>query len=121
MVLDHLLIMDGPSLFYAAKLQLKPNTAVRKQPSRTARAEGALCTSTSAPDSPRPGATDTAAASGELAAEVPHEGIVGCLDPPEPKKGTPTGGGETEDCSSGVESQVFHHIAPLATSSPLSR
>ncbi|XP_045081141.1 flocculation protein FLO11-like [Coregonus clupeaformis] len=117
------------------KLQVRPNTAVRKQPSCSAPAKEAvsaitpdqttsLTTTTPDTDHPtaskppaQPGLFVTGTASREVVAGEPQQWIVGCLDLPE-TEATPTGG---EDSSSGVESQDARQITPLAMSGPLSR
>ncbi|KAK6315594.1 hypothetical protein J4Q44_G00131180 [Coregonus suidteri] len=117
------------------KLQVRPNTAVRKQPSCSAPAKEAvsaitpdqttsLTTTTPDTDHPtaskppaRPGLFVTGTASRVVVAGEPQQWIVGCLDLPE-TEATPTGG---EDSSSGVESQDARQITPLAMSGPLSR
>ncbi|KAM9516850.1 uncharacterized protein ACWYII_044133 isoform 4-T5 [Salvelinus alpinus] len=117
------------------KLQVRPNTAVRKQTSRSAPAKEAvspvtpdqttsLTTTTLDPDHPtassppaQPGPSVTGTASQEVVADEPQQGTVGCLDRTETEH-TPTGG---EDNSSGAESQAARQITPLAMSGPLSR
>ncbi|XP_055731016.1 transcription factor TFIIIB component B'' homolog isoform X3 [Salvelinus fontinalis] len=117
------------------KLQVRPNTTVRKQTSRSALAKEAvspvtpdqttsLTTTTLDPDHPtassppaQPGPSVTGTASQEVVADEPQQGTVGCLDRTETEH-TPTGG---EDNSSGAESQAARQITPLAMSGPLSR
>ncbi|XP_029564523.1 mucin-5AC isoform X3 [Salmo trutta] len=115
------------------KLQVRPNTAVRKQTSCSAPAKETvspvtpdqtttLTTTTLDTDHPaassppaQPGPSVTGTASREVVAD--EQGTVGCLDRTETEH-TPTGG---EDNSSGAESQAARQIAPLAMSGPLSR
>ncbi|XP_013981799.2 mucin-5AC isoform X2 [Salmo salar] len=117
------------------KLQVRPNTAVRKQTSCSAPAKEAvspvtpdqttsLTTTTLDTDHPtassppaQPGPSVTGTASREVVADEPQQGTVGCLDRTETVH-TPTGG---EDNSSGAESQAACQIAPLAMGGPLSR
>ncbi|XP_041743066.2 mucin-5AC isoform X1 [Coregonus clupeaformis] len=133
------------------KLQVRANTAVRKQPSCLAPAKESVSASTpdhtttpetdhstsSTPDhtttipetdhptAPSPpaqqGPSVTGTASGEVAAEEPQQEIVGRLDLPETEEDTPTGGDEMEDSRSGAESRAARQMTPLATSGPLSR
>ncbi|XP_036833519.1 transcription factor TFIIIB component B'' homolog isoform X14 [Oncorhynchus mykiss] len=117
------------------KLQVRPNTAVRKQTSCSAPAKEAVSPIT--PDqtpslttttldtyhptasSPlaQPGPSVTGTASRQGVADEPQQGTVGCFDRTETEH-KPTGG---EDNSSGAESQAARQITPLAMSGPLSR
>ncbi|XP_071009403.1 transcription factor TFIIIB component B'' homolog isoform X5 [Oncorhynchus clarkii lewisi] len=117
------------------KLQVRPNTAVRKQTSCSAPAKEAVSPIT--PDqtpslttttldtyhptasSPlaHPGPSVMGTASRQGVADEPQQGNVGCFNRTETEH-TPTGG---EDNSSGAESQAARQITPLAMSGPLSR